>query len=90
VAGLARQLQCSADYLSQLFRKTTGSTLQGYINRQRLARAHELLEMSSLNVAEVSQAAGFRDPGYFSRAFRRWAGVSPKEVRRGARREQAG
>ncbi len=83
VARLARELQCSADYLSQLFRKTTGGTLQAYINGQRLMRAQVLLENSTLNIAEVSEAAGFRDPSYFSRAFRRWAGSTPRETRRG-------
>jgi AraC-like DNA-binding protein len=82
VSRLSRELQCSPDYLSHLFRKTTGSTLQSYINGQRLIRARELLETSALNIAQVSQAAGFRDPSYFSRAYRRWSGVTPREVRR--------
>jgi len=85
VAFLARQLQCSADYLSQRFRKATGTPLQTYINQQRFQRAHDLLESSALNVAEVSEAAGFRDPSYFTRAFRRWSGMTPREFRQQAR-----
>ncbi|XHR30194.1 MAG: AraC family transcriptional regulator [Chthoniobacteraceae bacterium] len=81
VAELARQVQCSADYLSQIFRKATGLPLSAYINENRLQRARELLEVSMLNIAEVSQAAGFADPAYFSRIFRRWQGVTPREYR---------
>jgi len=81
VAELARQVQCSADYLSQIFRKATGLPLSAYINENRLQRARELLELSLLNIAEVSQAAGFADPAYFSRIFRRWQGITPREYR---------
>lgn len=81
ISLLARQLHCSADYLSQLFRKSTGTPLHAYIIENRLQRARDLLESSNLNIAEVSEAAGFRDPGYFTRVFRRWAGVTPRAFR---------
>jgi len=82
VAQLASQIQCSADYLSQIFRKATGIALAGYINENRLLRARELLELSTLNIAEVSQAAGFHDASYFTRLFRRWQGMTPRDYRR--------
>lgn len=82
VASLARQLQCSVDYLSQLFRKTTGTPLLVYINNHRLLRAQDLLISSSLNIAEVSQAAGFRDPSYFTRFFHQQTGTTPRAYRR--------
>lgn len=82
VAQLARQIQCSADYLSQVFRKATGMPLSAYINENRLLRSRELLELSTLNIAEVSQAAGFRDPSYFTRIFHRWQGMTPLGYRR--------
>lgn len=81
VAWLARQLQCNVDYLSQLFRKTTGSPLLPYINKHRLLRAQDLLINSSLNIAEISQAAGFRDPSYFTRFFHQQTGQTPRAYR---------
>ncbi len=85
VGYLARQLQCRGDYLSQLFRETTGIPLGAYISEHRLQRAQDLLQFSSLNVAEVSLAAGFRDPSYFTRAFHRWAGIAPGRLRKNIR-----
>jgi len=41
-----------------------------------------LLELPTLNIAEVSQAAGFRDPSYFTRIFHRWEGMTPLGYRR--------
>lgn len=82
VATLAARLQCNPDYLSRLFRHSMGRSLQTYLLEQRLILAMELLAATGLNISEVSQSAGFRDPAYFARAFRRWAGVSPREARR--------
>ena len=82
VARVAHQLQCSSDYLSQVFRKATGLPLSAYINENRLIRSRDLLELTTLNIAEVSRAAGFADPAYFSRIFHRWQGVTPREYRR--------
>lgn len=81
VASLAQQLQCSVDYLSQLFRKTTGTPLLAYINKHRLLRAQDLLKTSALNIAEVSQATGFSDPSYFTRFFHRQTGQTPRAYR---------
>lgn len=86
VAWLARQLQCSVDYLSQLYRKTTGTPLLATINKHRLLRAQDLLLNSNLNIAEVSQAAGFLDPSYFTRFFHHQTGTTPREYRRASTR----
>ncbi len=33
-------------------------------------------------LAEISQEIGYRDPAIFTRAFRRWTGLAPREYRR--------
>jgi len=82
VIWLAKRIGCSADYLSNLFHRETGSTLTGHINTKRIAFARNLLESSTLNIAEISQACGYRNPGYFTRQFRCRAGKTPREFRR--------
>ncbi len=82
VKQLAAWMQCSADYLSFRFHQETGERLNDYINAERLALAQGLLEESTLNIAEVAHAAGYRDAGYFSRIFRARLGRTPKEYRR--------
>ena len=39
------------------------------------------MRFTRLSVSEVATAVGFTDPLYFSRAFHRFAGVSPTELR---------
>jgi AraC-like DNA-binding protein len=46
--------------------------------RYRIKIAMQLLSASG-SIKEVSYAVGFDDPSYFSRVFRRFAGVSPRE-----------
>ncbi len=84
VGSIARELQMHPDYLSQLFRTYTGQSLQAYISRHRCLRAAELLRATSLNIAQVSEAAGFRDASYFTRFFRTRMGATPLAYRKAA------
>jgi len=43
--------------------------------------ALQLLSNNSLNISEVAYSIGFNDPKYFSRCFKKAAGVTPKEYR---------
>lgn len=81
VAWLARSIQCSADYLSNLFHRQTGQTLNTHINHERLDLAQHLLRDSTLSVKEIAQRCGFRDAGYFTRRFRRLTGHTPRGYR---------
>ena len=42
----------------------------------------ELLEHSDMTVTEIAFAAGFNEPAYFSRMFRKFTGKSPRHFRR--------
>jgi len=43
--------------------------------------AQRLLDDPALNVAEAARAAGYADPAYFSRVFRKHTGRSPRAYR---------
>jgi len=74
--GLSRQT---------LFRrlKTEGTTFEQVLDdlRQRLAINYLAGRKTSVN--ETAYLVGFSDPAAFSRAFKRWTGKSPSEMRRG-------
>jgi AraC-like DNA-binding protein len=48
----------------------------------RRERANELLANSAVSLTKVAFALGFSELGGFSRAYKRWTGVSPIEARR--------
>ena len=83
VDQIARQAGVSRSYLYRAFQTAFGCSPSEYLTRYRIQRAAQLLRHSSLPVGAVATSAGFEDPFYFSRVFRREMGVSPTEYRAG-------
>ena len=79
--ALSEALCVSAGYLSTLFRKETGKTLTEYVTRIRMEHAAHLLKNSTLQVQTVAQYSGIIDVNYFSKLFKRYYGVTPREYR---------
>ena len=70
---------------SQIFRKMkalTGDSPSQFIREYRLKKAADLLKSGELNISEVAWEVGFKDPSYFSKAFRDTFGILPSEVNR--------
>jgi AraC family transcriptional regulator of arabinose operon len=79
--GLARVCGLSPSRLSHLFRAELGTTPQRFSETLRLDLAQRLLSQTNLSVAEVAAEAGYDDPLYFSRRFRRAFGRPPSAAR---------
>lgn len=58
-----------------------GTNFQQLVNQTRFELARQLLENTQLPLSEIAVAMGYADPAVFSRAFRNWAKVSPKQWR---------
>lgn len=87
---LAERFSASESYLSSLFKKGTKMTVTDYINTTRLRQALVYLNASAKTVGEIASACGFFDANYFSRLFKKYYGVSPRQYRRqigGSRQE---
>ena len=68
-------------YLSNLFRKETGSTLTDYIHAVRLRHALVLLNSTTIPIQVVAASCGYSDLNYFIKLFKRENGISPKQYR---------
>ena len=79
---ISDSLNISAGYLSTLFRHETGKTITDYVNEKRSEHAAALLCNSALQVQTVAQYCGISDVNYFTKIFKRYHGVTPREYRK--------
>lgn len=89
VDSLCRAVGLSRSRFSTLFRAQTALSLQGYVEGQRLARAAQMLTVTSWPVGQIARDVGFADPYYFSTRFRQYYGKPPKAYRADAVRSAA-
>jgi len=75
----------SYKHMAAVFKKSHAQTMHEYHERLRMEEGARLLRETLLPVGEISERLGFSDQLYFSRCFRRFAGVSPTEYRRQVR-----
>ncbi len=85
VEDIANPLGISPDYLSRLFRKEMGTTIQTYINQVRVERAAELLVYSEQSLPAIATYVHFPTQSYFGRVFKQFQGQTPSEYRRAHR-----
>lgn len=63
------------------------ATLRGLLDEARLARASALLARRTHSVDQIAETLGYFEVNSFHRAFKRGAGVSPREFRRSVRHD---
>lgn len=80
VDTLARRASLSRSRFAERFSEVTGLPPLGYLTRWRLTSAAAMLRDGCL-VNQVSRAVGYTSEPAFSRAFRRFYGCSPSELR---------
>ena len=78
---LADTLNINASYLSTLFRKETGQTVTEYVNEIRMQNGANLLKTTQLQVQSIAQHCGISDVNYFSKRFKQYYGITPKQYR---------
>ncbi len=81
VSDLAKEVHMSRVQLYRKVKALTGHSVSVYIRQVRLSEAKAMLDTTDRTVAEISYAAGFTDPSYFTRVFKEAFGHPPSEMR---------
>lgn len=81
LAELAEALGYSADYLSTLFKQSTGESIMRCANRLRINTAKTLLTNYGVTAKEAAYSCGFSDEKYFMRVFRQFEGLTPTQYK---------
>ncbi|WP_147803319.1 response regulator [Alkalicoccus halolimnae] len=77
----AEKIGISSYYLSKLFKERFEITFMDYLKTTRIQKAVELMRDGNMPLKEVALNVGYKDPNYFSTAFKKEMGMSPREYR---------
>ncbi len=72
----------SARHLTRCFHQEVGISPITYLNRYRVQKAKQLLQAGEQNITEIAAAVGFSSSNYFTDAFRRETGMSPRDYQK--------
>jgi AraC family transcriptional regulator, transcriptional activator of pobA len=78
----ADALQVSHKKLNQVAKNITGKTTCCLVEEKIVTEAKRFLEQNRLQVKQIAWQLGYEDHYYFSRMFKKQAGLSPKAYRR--------
>jgi len=72
-------------HFTRVFKAEMGLTPSRYVVKRRLERGRELIEHSTLTLSEIAYRVGFSSQAHMTSKFKDHFGVTPGEMRRGAR-----
>lgn len=78
---VAEHTYVSTYYISRLFKRETGKNFVDYITELRIEKAKELLKEGRYKTYEIAEMVGIPDSHYFSRLFKKYAGLTPTEYK---------
>lgn len=82
VKNMAGELGIHADYLSDLFHRTEGITLQRYIMENRIHLSENLLRYTDYSAKEIGYYFAFQSQSHFGKVFKEVTGMTPGEYRK--------
>jgi AraC family transcriptional regulator, L-rhamnose operon transcriptional activator RhaR len=81
ISELSARFGLSTPYYIRLFKATMGESPLSYLSELRARRAAQILMCTDNPIMEVGADVGWTEPGYFSRRFRQFFGISPRAYR---------
>lgn len=78
---LASRFGKTPGYIGKLFRQGSSMGFNEFVTTERIKLAKQLLRSPERTIQEIGEACGYHDAKYFSTAFRKITGISPKVFR---------
>lgn len=80
--SVAEYVHLNPAYFSSVFKQSSGSTFKEYLNIVRIEESKRLLSNTNYPIIDIAIASGFEDQSYFSKVFKRYTGLSPRQFRK--------
>ena len=85
IADVAKHCSVSQSGFYAIYKEVTGTTPQNIKNSIRIQKCMDLLTVEGLTVEQVSEKMGFSSSSYFRKVFKKYMGINPSQVRKGAK-----
>jgi AraC family transcriptional regulator len=82
LAEVSKQAFFSEFHFHRLFKLITRETLNEYISRRRIEKSVLDIIHKELSISEISHTYGFSDNSSYTKAFKKYYGISPSEFKR--------
>ena len=82
IGNIGNEIGANTTYLSELFHKTEGITIQKYIQREKIKLAKNMLQYSEYKTEDIANYLGFCSQSYFGKVFREYENLTPNQFRK--------
>lgn len=82
VNDVADQIPANTNYLSQVFKKEVGISLNSYINQRKIEEARYFLSFTDRSLADISNFLQFSSQSHFTSVFKKQMGITPLKYRK--------
>ena len=82
IAQIAGEIGMTPNYLSSLFHRRTGTTLNKFLTKVRMLKAQETLARTDVPIREAAALSGYQSTRHFARLFKQTFGVYPSDYRK--------
>ena len=81
IEDIAEELNISKSKLYRNIKNISGISVNQLIRKLRIERSKALLLKSNLTISEICYSVGFSSPSYFTKRFKEYTGMVPKEFK---------
>lgn len=82
IEDIANSLNISAGYANEVFKEVYGISPRRYLSDLKLHEAKQLIHQPNLDLTQIASMLGYSSLAHFSRQYKRWTGLSPREYRK--------
>ena len=82
IGKIGQKIGVNSSYLSELFHRIEGMTIQQYIRKEKIRLAENMLRYSDYEVKEIASYLSFCSQSYFGNIFRQQTGMTPAKYRK--------
>lgn len=81
IKDVAGEIHITPEYLSALFKRAEGITVNDYIMREKVRLSENLLMYSRYSMREISYYFGFCSQSHYGKVFKKWKNMTPGQYR---------